>query len=56
VEKLFEFGWDVLEERENAVLRVLVAEGVEDEAFPGYERVSVCWNPICNCRFSTPRI
>jgi hypothetical protein len=46
VEERFELGWDVLEERENAVLRVLVAEGVEDEAFLGYEGVSVCRNPI----------
>jgi hypothetical protein len=46
VEKLFKLGWDVLEERENSFLRVLVAEGVEDEAFLGYEGVPVCRNPI----------
>jgi hypothetical protein len=46
VEKLFEFGWDILQESENAVVRVLVAEGVEDEAFFGYEGVSVSGNPV----------
>jgi hypothetical protein len=46
VEKLFELGWDVLEECENSVCWVLVSEGVEDEAFFGYEGVSVSGNPF----------
>ena len=46
VEKVFELGWDILQESENAVVRVLVAEGVEDEAFFGYEGVSVSGNPV----------
>jgi hypothetical protein len=32
VEERFEFGWYVLEKRENSVVGVLVPEGVEDEA------------------------
>jgi len=31
----FELGWDVLQERENSVVRVLVSKGVEDKAFFG---------------------
>jgi hypothetical protein len=46
VEKLFELGWDILQERENSVVRVLVSESVEDETFFGYEGVSVSGNPI----------
>jgi hypothetical protein len=46
MEKRLELGWDVLQEREDSVVRVLVSEGVEDEAFFGYEGVSVSWNPI----------
>jgi hypothetical protein len=46
VEKLLELSWNILEESENAVIWVLVAEGVEDEAFSGYEGVSVSGNPV----------
>jgi hypothetical protein len=46
MEKRLELGWDVLQERENSVVRVLVSESVEDETFFGYEGVSVSWNPI----------
>jgi ribosomal protein L11 methylase PrmA len=46
---------DILEERENPVLRVFVPEDVEDEAVFGHERVSVRWNPLSHCRFETPR-
>jgi len=46
VEKLLELGWNILEESENSVVWVLVAEGVEDEAFFGYEGVSVSGNPV----------
>jgi hypothetical protein len=46
VEKLLELSWNILEECENAVVWVLVAEGVEDEAFFGYEGVSVSGNPV----------
>jgi hypothetical protein len=42
----FEVSWDVLEERENPARGVLVAEGVEYEAFLGDERVSIGWSPI----------
>jgi hypothetical protein len=35
---------------------VLVSEGVEDEALLGHEGVPVRRNPICDFRFSTPRI
>ena len=56
VEKCFEFCWNVFEERENSVVWVLVAEGIEDEAFFGYEGVSVSWNPVSSCsRFNAPR-
>jgi len=55
VEKCFEFGWDVLEKCENSVLRVLVAESVEDEAIFGYEGITVSWNPISYSRLNTPR-
>jgi len=46
VEEVFEVGWDVLEESENAVGWVLVAEGVEYEAVFGYEGVSVSGHPV----------
>jgi hypothetical protein len=46
VEKLLELGWNILQESENSVGWVLVAEGVEDEAFFGYEGVSISWNPV----------
>jgi hypothetical protein len=46
VEKLFEFSWDILQESDNSVGWVFIAEGVEDEAFFGYEGVSVSWNPV----------
>jgi hypothetical protein len=49
-------GWDVLQERENSVVWVLVPEGVEDEALFGYECVSVSGNPVCYCRCDAPRI
>ena len=55
VEKCFEFGWDVLEKRENAVLRMLVAESVENEAVFGYEGITVGGNPISYSRLNTPR-
>jgi hypothetical protein len=54
VEERFEFGGDVLEKRENSVSGMLVAEGVEDEAVFGYERVSVSGNPFSYCRLNTP--
>jgi hypothetical protein len=50
-----ELGGDVLEKRENPVDGMFIAEGVEDEAVFGYERVSVSRNPISRCRFNTPR-
>jgi hypothetical protein len=56
MEKRFERRGDVFEKRENSVLRVLVPEGVEDEAVFGYERVSVGGNPFNLCRFNAPRI
>jgi hypothetical protein len=46
VEKLLELSWNILEESENSVAWMLVAEGVEDEAFFSYEGVSVSWNPV----------
>jgi hypothetical protein len=55
VEERFEFGGDVFEEREHAVVWMLVPEGVEYEAVFGYERVSVGGNPFSHCRFYTPR-
>jgi hypothetical protein len=55
VEKCFEFGWDVLEKRENSVLRMLVAESVENEDIFGYEGIAVSWNPISYSRLNTPR-
>jgi hypothetical protein len=55
VEESLELGGDVLEKRENAVVGVLVPEGVEDEAIFSYERVSIGGNPISRCRFNTPR-
>jgi hypothetical protein len=55
VEKCFEFGWDVLEKRENSVVWVLVSESVENKAVFGYEAIAVSWNPICYCRFVAPR-
>jgi hypothetical protein len=55
VEERLEFGGDVLEERENPIIWMFVAESVEDEAVFGYERVSVGWNPFICCRFYTPR-
>jgi hypothetical protein len=55
VEKRFEFGWDVLQERENSLVGVLVPESVEDEAFFGYEGISISGNPISYSRFVAPR-
>jgi hypothetical protein len=55
VEEGLELGRDVLEKRENPVVWMLVAEGVEDEAVFGYERVSVGGNPFCSFRFYAPR-
>jgi hypothetical protein len=55
VEESLVFGWDVLEERENCAFRMLVAKRVEDEAFYGYEGVSVCRNPVGWFRFDAPR-
>jgi len=46
IEKCLELGWDVLQESENSVVRVLVAEGVEYEAVFGYESVAISWNPV----------
>jgi hypothetical protein len=54
VEEGLELGGDVLEERENTVGGVLVAECIEDEAVFGNERVSVGGKPFCLCRFYTP--
>jgi hypothetical protein len=51
----FEFGWDVLEKRENSVLRVLVPESVENKAVFGYEGIAVSGNPFSYSRFNTPR-
>ena len=55
VEKGLELGGDVLEKRENPVNGMFIAEGVEDKAIFGHERVSVSRNPISRCRFNTPR-
>ena len=55
VEERLEFGGDVLEERENPIIWMFVAEGVENEAVFGYERVSVGGKPSFRCRFYTPR-
>jgi hypothetical protein len=55
VEKDFEFGWNILEKRENAVLRMLVPESVENEAVFGYEGITVSGNPISYSRLNTPR-
>jgi hypothetical protein len=55
VEKGFEFGWDVLQKRENSVSRVLVSESVENKAVFGYEGIAISGNPISHCRFDAPR-
>jgi hypothetical protein len=46
MEKLSEFSWNILQKCENSVVWMLVAEGVEDKAFFGYEGVSVSGNPV----------
>jgi hypothetical protein len=46
MEHSFEVSWDVLEEREHPARGMLVAEGVEDEAFLRDERVAVGGSPI----------
>jgi len=55
VEKRLELGRDVLQERENSVVRVLVPEGVENETVFGYEGISISGNPISYSRFDAPR-
>jgi hypothetical protein len=46
VEKRLELGWDIFQERKNSLVGMLIPESVEDEAFFGYEGVSVSWNPV----------
>jgi hypothetical protein len=55
VEKRFELRGDILEERENAVVRMLIPEGVKDKTVFGNERVAVGGNPFSCSRFNTPR-
>src|SRR5208283_3778411 len=45
VKEFFEFCWDVFEECKNAVVWMLVSEGVEYEAVFGYKGVSIHRNP-----------
>jgi hypothetical protein len=45
VEKLFELGWDILQESENSVVRVLVSESIENKTLFSYESISVSGNP-----------
>jgi hypothetical protein len=46
VEEFFESGWNVLEEGENSVIWMLIAEDVEYEALLGYKSVPVIWEPV----------
>jgi hypothetical protein len=55
MKKSLELSWDILQERENSVVRVLVSKGVEDKAFLGYESVSVGGSPVSYGRFKAPR-
>jgi hypothetical protein len=55
MKKSLELSWDILQERENSVVRVLVSKGVEDKAFLGYESISVGGSPVSYGRFKAPR-
>jgi len=55
VEKRLELGWDILQERKNSLVGMLIPESVEDEAFFGYEGISISGNPISYSRFNAPR-
>jgi hypothetical protein len=45
VEKLLELGWDILQESENSVVRVLVSESIENKTLFSYESISIGRNP-----------
>jgi hypothetical protein len=47
VKKCLELGWDVLQERKNSLVWMLIPESVENKAFFGYEGISITWNPAC---------
>jgi len=55
MKKRLELGWDVLQERKNSFVGMLIPESVEDEAFLGYEGISISGNPISCSRFDAPR-
>jgi hypothetical protein len=48
VEEVLVFGWNVLEKGEDAVVWVLVAESVHDEAVGGDKGVSIHRGPVFN--------
>jgi hypothetical protein len=54
VEKRLELRRDVLQERENSLVWMLIPESVENKAFIGYEGISISRNPISYSRFNTP--
>jgi len=54
VKKRLELGWNILQERKNSLVWMLIPESVENKAFIGYEGISISRNPISYSRFNTP--
>jgi len=55
VKKRLEPGWNIFEESENLVFRVLISKDVEDKPFSGYKSISIYGKPVLKRRFETPK-